>query len=302
MAGYKDFVKNNSNTVSHNNQNEKNKLKDEDNEIMKCHELKNHEKVETIEKKKKHKSKVKIEDLSLQSDEKSDVDVIPIMNPEKYDTKENKSKLKINKIDKNIKINTNVPQNKTNNIELIHTTSGTWHVSSDSVHNNSKTKKIHKDVENTFKNVETILKNKINEKIINLNNKVEIKQLSNKDLVKRKNQNLDTDTNYLKINNKRTKVEFNEPLYENNTTLGTTHKTNIENNQGLNTKIIEKSTKQVQDIDPNEFLQLTQTSLETLEMTRVEDHMDDTEENDQEKLIAEAFAEDDIINEFKYKL
>lgn len=325
MAGYKDFVKTTSNTVNHNNQDEKsklkeenchkldkidqnenNKLKEEDKEIIKCYDLNNHKKVETKDKKKKnHKSKVKsaeIEDLSLQSDEDSDVKVIKIMNPEKNDTKENKSELKTNKIDKNIKINTNAPQDKTNNIELIHTIAGTWHVSSDSIHNNSKTKQIHKDVENAFKNVETILKNKINKKLINLKNKVEIKQSSNKNLAKQKNQNLDNDTDYLKINNKCTKVEFNEPLYENNKTLGLTQKTNFENNQELNTKITEKYTKQVQDIDPNEFLQLTQTSLETLEMTQVEDHMDDKDENDQEKLIAEAFAEDDIINEFKYKL
>lgn len=290
MTGYTNFIKNNCNAGDYNDQNESSKLK-ENNETIKFDELKNHHpKVKTV----------KIDDLSILSDEESDIDVIEIMNPEKNDIIE--SEIKIYKIDKNIKINSNTPKNKKNNIEIIHTIAGTWYVSSDDIRVNSIKKKKHKDVENVFKNVETVLKNKINEKLINLNNlnKVEIKQPSNKDVVKHNNQNLDTD--YLKINNKRRKAEFNEPLYENDKILDTINKNNVINNPGLNTKITEKSIKQVQDIDPTEFLQVTQTYLETEEMPQIEDHLDDKEKNEQEKLIAEAFADDDIIKEFKYKL
>lgn len=313
MTGYTDFIKNNCNTVGDNDQCSNSKLKEnnfntvdnvnskkknstEDNEIKKFDELKNHKIVETKDIKKNIREpkvkRVKIEDLSVFSDEESDVDVIQIITPEKKD------RLECNiKIDKNMK-NTN--KNKKNNIEIIHTIAGTWHASTESIHTNSKKKKMHKDVDNAFKTVETLLKNEINDKLVKLNNKVEIIQPSKSKLVKQKSQNLETKTDCLKINNKRRKAEFNAPLYENDKTLGTINKNNAENSPELNTTIIiENSTKQLHNIDPSEFLQVTQTNLETEEMTRLEDHLDDKEEDEQEKLIAEAFADDDIINEFK---
>ncbi|VVC40826.1 Hypothetical protein CINCED_3A011225 [Cinara cedri] len=308
MAGYSDFVKNNCNLVSNNddqnnnsklkenncntvdnfNSNKKSNFMEEDDEIMKFNELiKNHKIIETEDtKKNKYEPKiknVKIEDLSILSDVESDVDVIQIINPENKDIKSD--------------VNFDLNENKKNNIKIIHTIAGTWHVSADDIHINSKKRKMHKDVENAFRNVETLLKNKIDEKLVNLNNKVVTKQPSKKDFVKHNHQN--SDTEYLKINNKCKKTEFDEPLYENNKKLNTINKTNVENNQKLNNKIVEKSTQQ--DIDPTEFIQVTQTSLETEEMIQVEDHLDDKEGNEQEKLIAEAFADDDIINEFKYK-
>jgi len=174
---------------------------------------------------------------------------------------------------------------------------GTWYVSSNNINDDLNKKKVHKDVEKTFKTVETELKNKINEKLLNIN-KVKVKQPSKTDFVKRQSQEVKSD--YLKMNNKRIKAEFNEPLYEDNRTLDTNNLSNTENNLGSANKIVEKPTKQVQNIDPTEFLQMTQVSLETDEMAQVEDHLDDKEENEQDKLIAEAFADDDIINEFKY--
>lgn len=324
IAGYSHFVQTNGNTSNKNDVIEKEKkINNENNDSNNIDDL-NDGKIENpINKKKMKKNvnkykvkKITIEDLSILSDEESDVEVLKIVNPQKKtvcfskDSVELKPKTKINEIDKN---NSTELHKKMNNVEVIHTVAGTWFVSSENqnvninskslktqhinnVSSKKKKNKVHKDVKNAFETVETELKNKINVKLEKLK-KVEVKQ-SKKNFVKRKHQEIDN--NYLKMNNKRTKAEFNEPLCEHNKTLDKIDVRDIENNQRLSINILEKSTKLVQNIDPNEFLQVTQTNLETEEMTILEDHLDDREHNEQEKLIAEAFADDDIINEFKY--
>jgi len=116
-------------------------------------------------------------------------------------------------------------------------------------------------------------------------------------LTKRKNKDVDSD--YLKIN-KLTKIKYNEPLYEDRAILNKDNSIqSIENNQEWNKKIVEPA-KQVQNIDPTKFIHVPQINLETEKMDQIEDHLDDKEEeNEQAKLIAEAFADDDIVNEFK---
>jgi len=312
MVGYNNFVQNNCETKDIHDQHINNKLNNKNEETKESEENNvnevKHDKLATpIDKSKKKKNnKVKnitVQDLSTFDEEESFVEVLKIVSPKKkkvhFSDDTIKSETKINEIDTNIKMeSTALCNKKNNNINVINTVSGTWYVSSDNISDNIlNKKKVHKDVENAFKTVETELKNKINEKLLNLN-KTKVKQPSKTDIAKRRNEEVKSD--YLKMNNKRIKAEFNEPLYENNRTLDTNNISNIENNLGSAIKIVEKPTKQVQNIDPTEFLQVTQINLETEEMAQVEDHLDDKEENEQEKLIAEAFADDDIINEFKY--
>lgn len=312
MAGYNNFVQNNCESKDINNElNTNNKINEKHHdpkelEESNVNEVKHDKIVEPIHKiKKKRQNKVKnitVQDLSTFEEEESFVEVLKIVCPKKkkvhFSDDTIKSGTKINEIDTNIKINsTDLCHKKNNSIGVINTVAGTWYVSSDNINDDLNKKKVHKDVEKTFKTVETELKNKINEKLLNLN-KVKVKQPSKTDFVKRQNQEVKSD--YLKMNNKRIKAEFNEPLYEDNRTLDTNNLSNTENKLGSVNKIVEKPIKQVQNIDPTEFLQVTQVSLETDEMAQVEDHLDDKEENEQEKLIAEAFADDDIINEFKY--
>jgi len=312
MVGYNNFVQNNCETKDIHDQHINNKLNNKNEEIKESeennvNEVKHDKLAIPIDKSKKKKNnKVKnitVQDLSTFDEEESFVEVLKIVSPKKkkvhFSDDTIKSETKINEIDTNIKMeSTALCNKKNNNINVINTVSGTWYVSSDNISDNIlNKKKVHKDVENAFKTVETELKNKINEKLLNLN-KTKVKQPSKTNIAKRRNEEVKSD--YLKMNNKRIKAEFNEPLYENNRTLDTNNISNIENNLGSAIKIVEKPTKQVQNIDPTEFLQVTQINLETEEMAQVEDHLDDKEENEQEKLIAEAFADDDIINEFKY--
>lgn len=314
MVGYNNFVQNNCETIDMNDQYINNKLNDKnskneetkESEESNVNEAKHDKKAipkDKIIKKKKNKVKnITVEDLSTFDEEESFVEVLKIVTPKKkkvhFSNDTIKSETKIKEIDTNNKTNSTLCNKKNNDIGVINTVAGTWFVSSENINDNIlNKKKVHKDVENAFKTVETKLKNKINEKLLNLN-KIKIKQPSKTNIAKRQNEEVKND--YLKMNNKRIKAEFNEPLYENNRTLDTNNISNIENNLGSTIKIVEKPTKQVQNIDPTEFLQVTQTSLETEEMAQVEDHLDDKEESEQEKLIAEAFADDDIINEFKY--
>lgn len=327
IAGYTQFVQNSNNTADKNDEIENSKLHKENNKSNNIDEQNNEKIIDPIKniknkkKTKKNRNKVKnitIEDLANLSNEESDVEVLKIVTlPEKKvhfanDTVEPKSETKINCVDKNNY--SKLDDKKINNIEVIQTTSGPWFVSSEkqcinnenskssneqninNINSKKKRKKLHKDVENIFETVETELKNIINVKLEKLN-KVEVKQQS-KEPVKHKDQ--EVNSNYLKMNNKRTKTELNEPLYEDNKTLDKINSSNIEDNQGLSITNVEKPIKQVQNIDPTEFLQVTQTNLETEEMDMVEDRLDDKEDNEQDKLIAEAFADDDIINEFKY--
>lgn len=315
MVGYNNFVQNNCETKDMNDQYVNNKLNDKNNkneetkesEESNVNEVKHDKIAIPVDKIKKNKNKkiknITVQDLSIFDEEESFVEALKIVCPKKkkvhFSNDTIKSETKINEIDTNIKINSTALCNKkNNNIKVINTVSGPWHVSPDDINDNIlNKKKVHKDVENAFKTVETELKNKINEKLLKLN-KTKVKQPSKTDIAKRRNEEVKSD--YLKMNNKRIKAEFNEPLYENNRTLDTNNISNIENNLGPAIKTVEKPTKQIQNIDPTEFLQVTQISLETEEMPQVEDRLDDKEENEQEKLIAEAFADDDIINEFKY--
>lgn len=316
MAGYKNFVTNNCDDTDKNVQKEISKstsqdkcenIKFDDNNIDVLNDDKIVKPVDEIKKKKKeknvHRKKVKhitVDDPSVFSDEESFVQVLKIVDSQEkkvnFSDGTIKSETKINETDENSKTSSNTLCNKKiKNIEVIHTVAGKWFVSSDNINNVSlKTKKVHKDVANAFKNVEAELKNKIKTKLENIN-KVEVKQSSTK--IKHKSQ--DANTDYLKINNKRLKTKIIEPLFEDSKMLDKNNSNIIESNQELNIKTIEKSTKQVQNIDPTEFLQVEQTNLETEEMDQVEDCLDDKETTSQEKLIAEAFADDDIINEFK---
>lgn len=328
IAGYSHFVQNNGDISDKNDEIEKKKKIDNENNDSTINDL-NDGKIEEPIRKNKNKKKIEknvsrskvknitVKDLAVLSDEESDVEVLNIVNPQKNkirfskDNVKPETKTKINEIDNSTKLH----NKKINDVEVIHTVAGTWFVSSEkqSINNinskssknqdinnvgskNKKKNKIHKDVQNAFETVETELKNTINLKLEKLN-KVEVKE-SKKNFVKRKDR--EVDNNYLKMSNKRTKAEFKEPLYEDNKTLDKIDSSNREDNQGLSIEILDKSTKLVQNIDPTEFLEVTQTNLETEEMTRIEDHLDDKEYNEQEKLIAEAFADDDIINEFKY--
>lgn len=328
MAGYNNFVQNNceakdindqcKNNISDdtnsenkgiNDQSENNKSNEKNNETKESkknnvNKLK-HDKIVTTKDKIKNKVKnITVHDLSTFDDEESDVEVLKIVTPKAkkvhFSDDTIKSETKVKEIDKNIKSKSKALCNKENSkIDVINTVAGTWYVSSDNINDNLNKKKVHRDVENAFKTVETELKNKINEKLLKLN-KAKIKQPAKLNV---KHQNEEVKSDYLKMNNKRIKAAFNEPLYEDNKTLDTNNTSNIEDNQESAIKIVVNpvnSKKQVQNIDPTEFLQVTQTNLETEEMTQVEDQIDDKEENEQEKLIAEAFADDDIINEFKY--
>lgn len=307
MDGYKNFVQTNCNDLDKNDQNKKSKLAEDKHHATKFNvDEKNIDKsnndiirkpLDKNEKKKVLRNKIKnitVKDLSTLNDEESFVEILKIVPPKKK-VQFSGDTIASNKTD-SIDIDSTIQHNNNkNNSEVIHTVAGTWFVSSDSTNRvSSKKKKIHKDVEATFKTVETELKNEINKKLTNLN-KMEIKQPASK--VKHESKGNDND--YLKISGKRLKTEFNEPLYEESKMLDMNSSNNsTDGYQELNIKTI-KSTKHLQNIDPTEFLKVTQTSLETEEMEQVEDHLDDKEENDQEKLIAEAFADDDIINEFK---
>lgn len=316
LDGYKSFVQHNSKLSDKNDTNDSTNDKSKFNEngeptevvAYNIKEQENNKIIkpndEIVTKNNKIKS-ITIQDLSVLSDEDSDIEILKIVNPQKKkvhfsgDTLKSKTNLKMfesNTSNKSVSI---MPLNKNNsNAKIIQTTAGTWFVSSDNVNCiNSKKKKVHKDVESTFKTVETELKNKINEKLVNLNNVKDVKSHVT-DLSKRKCEKVNND--YLKMNSKRMKAEFNEPLHEENKTLNENNLSNIENNYGSIIKIEDKSTKEAQNIDPTAFVQVAQTSLETEEMAQVEDCLDDKEENEQDKLIAEAFADDDIINEFKY--
>lgn len=301
MSGYKSFVQNNCNEISQNDHKKtndlpgENKIKEKNDEIV--------ESVNKVNKTKQNKIKnITVEDLSNLSDEESFVEALRIVvepSKKKVHFANDVTKSETNEIEKIISNTSKLSdKKKINNNEIIRTVAGIWFVSSDNLNNvNSKTKKVHKDVENAFKTVETELKNKINEKLLNIN-KVEVRKPCNEGTVKQKNKR--TDSDYLKINKKRSKTKLNEPLNEDSKALDISSSINsAEKTQNLGSKSIVKSTKQVQNIDPSEFLQVSQTNLETEEMALVEDHLDDNEENDQEKLIAEAFADDDIINEFK---
>lgn len=316
MTGYSNFVQNNSDSINKNDLNEKSKFNNENNELKelvennsKIEEQKNDKMVKPIKQVIKKNSKVKyitIQDLSRLTDEESDIEILKIVDPQKeqvnfsMDIPKSKTNLNVKEKNTNSSCDSSIPLNKkSSNIEIIKTIAGTWLVSSDDVNNiNTKKKKVHRDVENAFKTVEIELKHKISEKLENLN-KVKDVQSSKTSIKKRKCQ--DAKSDYLKMNKKRTKAEFNEPLYEENKTYNETNGSNIEISHGSIIKIKDKSKKEVQNIDPTVFLQVAQTSLETEAMTQVEDCLDDKEEeNEQDKLIAEAFADDDIINEFKY--
>lgn len=299
MDGYKKFVQNNYQPLEDHHCDDK-ELHEE------CITSKKIDKYSPEEHKKnepKIKNKVKnitVDDLAALSDEESDVEVLKIVSPPSkkvhFSNDAIKKKPKINNNIENNNLNPCIPSSKIDKItEYIQTGCGTWTVSLDDT--NQKKKKIHKDVEKTFKSFEAELKTKIDKKFENLNN-IKTKQPSKKDIVKHNRQIVDND--YLKIHNKRTKTEFNEPLYEDNKTLDNMKSKCIEGSRALSTEIVEKSSKPVENIDPTEFLQVAQTNLETEEMALVEDHLDDKDETEQEKLIAEAFADDDIINEFKY--
>jgi len=317
MAGYNNFVQNNCEAKDKNDQYKNNKSNDKNSETKNINDQsennisneKNNESkennvnklkcVKIVTAKDKIKNKVKnitVHDLSTFDDEESDVEILKIVTPKTKKVHFSDDAVE-SKINKTIKSKSKALCNKENsNIDVINTVAGTWYVSSDNVNDNLNKKKVHRDVENAFKTVETELKNKINEKLLKLN-KAKIKEPA-KTNVKRQNEEVKSD--YLKMNNKRIKAAFNEPLYEDNKTLDITNTSNIEDNQEFTIKTVINPKKQVQNIDPTEFLQVTQTNLETEEMTQVEDQIDDKEENEQEKLIAEAFADDDIINEFKY--
>lgn len=304
MNDYNNFIQNNNKTSDNNSQNENIQHKDsilteEKNINTATNEPANFKEVHTINEF-KNKNKVKhitVHDLSKFSDEDSDVEILKIASPKSKvcSTSDVEPEFKINEVNETIEINSTTPQKSYNN-EVIHSAVGTWVISSNNIEKiKSKKKKVHRDVENTFKNVEAELKNKIDKSLNNLN-KIQLKQSSKIKSFKHKKE----DNDYLKMNKKRVKTEFNEPLLEDNKILNTAPVANIIDNPGPSNVIAEISKKQVQNIDPTEFLKVTQTNLETEEMDQVEDHLDDKDENEQEKLIAEAFADDDIINEFKY--
>lgn len=299
MSDYNNFVQNNNKTLDNNCQNENSKLIEKKNENTVTNEPANDEKDHTINKDKNKVKHITVLDLSKFSDEDSDVEILKIVSPQKKNCSANdafESESKTNEVNENIDSNsTTLENNKSSNNEVIHSAVGTWFISSNNNDVKSRKKKIHRDVENTFKIVETELKNKIDKSLKNIN-KVQVKQSSKVESIKRKEVHND----YLKMNKKRIKAEFNEPLLEDNKTLDTTKVSNTIDNPSPNNTNVKKSSKQVQNIDPTEFLQVTQTSLETDAMASVEDHLDDKDENEQEKLIAEAFADDDIVKEFRY--
>lgn len=308
LDGYKSFVQQNRNLTDKNTDtNDKSKFNKEDSEPTELVESNIKEQDDEIIKPTEkiiRKNKIKnvtIQDLSVLSDEESDIEILKIVNPQKkkvhFLNDDLKSKTNTKIVENKNNKSDSTTQNKNNSVKIIQTTAGTWFVSSDVNCINSKKKKVHKDVESAFKIVEAELKNKINEKLVNLNNVKDVK-CHVTDLNKRKCQEVNSD--YLKMNSKRIKAELNEPLHEENKTLNENNLSNIENSHRSNIKIEEKSTKEAQNVDPTAFVQVAQTSLETEEMAQVEDCLDDKEENEQDKLIAEAFADDDIISEFKY--
>lgn len=307
IDGYKNFVQNNcENTadVSETLMEENNESIDNDKskiEVLKIDkEIKPVDnKINKIKNKQNFTDKVKnitIDELATLSDEESDVEVLKIISPSSKKVKFSNDTIESKEINKSINIEPTALNSKINtNTKRIHTVAGTWLVSTDD-NNLKKKKSTHKDVESTFKTVEAELKKKIDVKLENLNN-VKVKKSSTKNSIKHKIR--EVPNNYLKMNKKCIKAEFNESLYEDNKTLDKINSNSFENNQGLSIEIEKKSSKQVENIDPSEFLKVTSIKLETEEMATVEDHLDDKEDNEQEKLIAEAFADDDIINEFK---
>jgi len=178
MAGYNNFVQNNCEVKDTNDQYKNNNSDVKNSEIKdtngqykndKSNE-KNSETKDKIKKKKKNKVKnITVHDLSTFDEEESHVEVLKIVTPKNKkvhfsnDTIESETKTK--EIDTNIKSNSKAQNNKKNgNIDVINTVAGTWFVSSDNINDNLNKKKVHRDVENAFKTVETELKKKIKEK------------------------------------------------------------------------------------------------------------------------------------------
>lgn len=299
MTGYTNFVQNNFNIVE-NNDYDKIKFNNEDNDVEEFNKLNNDQLIELKKKKKNVKTKIKyttIKDLADFNDDESDVEALRIVSPQKKKVQISNTiepETKRNEIEKNINMDSQTLNNKKNldnKIEVVNTVAGTWFVTSDNI--NTKKMKTHKDVQNAFKTVEVELKNKISEKLKILND------INKKQPKKNKCKSQKVENNYLKMNNKHI-TELNEPLCEDIKTLDKISSNNIGKSEELNIKIKKKPIKPAVNIGPSQVLQVSQTNLETEEMDRIEDHLDDKEENEQEMLIAEAFADDDIINEFKY--
>lgn len=296
MTGYRHFVQNSCNIVNENDKKEEKKLNNEESGNTEFDSQSNDQVVKLKKKKKKSiKNKIKnitMEELAILDNVDSDVEILKIVDSQKKKINFSNDSVKPESKINNINVNFTAANNK-KDTEIIRTAAaGTWLVSSDNI--NTKKIKIHKDIQDAFKTVETELKNKITEKL-KIINKVEVKNPKKDAKYKVKK----VKDNSLKLNYQYTKTKFNEPLCEYNKTLDKINSNNIEKGE-LNTNIKKKTIKPTQNIDPSQFLQVSQTNLETEEMNQVEDHLDDKEKNEQEMLIAEAFADDDIINEFKY--
>jgi len=296
MTGYRNFVQNSCNIVNENDKKEEKKLNNEESGNTEFDSQSNDQVVKLKKKKKKSiKNKIKnitMEELAILDNVDSDVEILKIVDSQKKKINFSNDSVKPESKINNINVNFTAANNK-KDTEIIRTAAaGTWLVSSDNI--NTKKIKIHKDIQDAFKTVETELKNKITEKL-KIINKVEVKNPKKDAKYKVKK----VKDNSLKLNYQYTKTKFNEPLCEYNKTLDKINSNNIEKGE-LKTNIKKKTIKPTQNIDPSQFLQVSQTNLETEEMNQVEDHLDDKEKNEQEMLIAEAFADDDIINEFKY--
>ncbi|XP_050523953.1 U3 small nucleolar RNA-associated protein 14 homolog A [Daktulosphaira vitifoliae] len=255
----------------------------------------------------KHQNKIKeisIEELGVLSNEESDVEIIKIKNPKKKNKSSNHFiQLEGNRDNNSFKIdNSSYSETiKKNNgeTEVIQTATGTWTISIEN--KKSKKQKKHKNVESVFKEVEQALKEQIDKKLSNVNNDLNKDRFKNKKLQEISSDgshNKIKNEDYLKMPNKRINTHINEPLNENKYETNVSDTNYIERGQFLLSNKIEKPLQfESKNIDPTEFLQVKPINLESTEMAQIEECIDDTEK--QEELIAEAFADDDIINEFK---
>ncbi|XP_050424071.1 U3 small nucleolar RNA-associated protein 14 homolog A [Adelges cooleyi] len=318
IDGYKQFVQDNEKNCLDKNEQINYELSESDNEmlpeinketptkLLSTNKNKITKPNKNIKCKTSNKSKLKtitIEDLDNLNEEESFVEVLKIKDVKIKNNKslEDVTKLKDNnnlscyQTEVNNKIH--MPEKSCNKIEMIHTPSGTWTVSSEYKKTKQKT---HKDVESVLQSVEKALRNEIDKKFNSVSKKLQVTGLEkkkpiNEENIQGKSKNYREDEEYLKMHSKRPKTKIDEPLNENiinSSELSTTH---IESGK-LNINI-ENKKKENENINPTEFLKVTPVHLDTKELAQIEDCIDDGEK--QEKLIAEAFADDDLINEFK---
>jgi hypothetical protein len=161
------------------------------------------------------------------------------------------------------------------------------------------------DLDEMFDSVEDKIQEKINKKLASMK-RLQDKQTKNEIRMKRKRKNDDLVNDIDKLGLKgqqKMKPMIDKPMEESTDFNPSNHSSesqNVTNIANFNSDAVSQTKKA--EIDPNKFMNVKPVYLKTAlpnEIAGEEDALDDSEGEDQHQIISEAFADDDVVDEFQ---